>query len=216
MKIKRWSLLARVTHWLLFIGVTVGFITGIPIFLGFKDPIYSNPDLIRTLHYYLTTIPLSIAIPLIILRGIEVLYRGAGEESWWPGWRDIRTAVKIALHWFGLSKDYPKIGFHHPMEKLLILAVHSGLLLLGASGIPMAFFDIPSEIRNLFILAHMIGFILVSIPLAGHFMLAINPVNWETLKAMFTDGEVSLEWAEKHHPEWAERIKELRVKAVGE
>ncbi len=214
MKIKRWSLLARVTHWLLFIGVTAGFITGIPIFLGIKDPIYSNPDLTRTIHYYLTTIPLIIAVPLVIMRAIEVLYRHAGEESWWPGWRDIRVAIKITLHWFKLSKEYPKIGFHHPMEKVLILLVHTGVILLGVSGIPMAFFEVPAELRNLFILTHMIGFILVSIPLAGHFMLAINPVNREALKAMFTSGEVSREWAEKHHPEWIEKIKEVEARKL--
>jgi len=88
------------------------------------------------------------------------------------------------------------------MEKLLLISVHIGLILLGVSGIPIVLLNIGYEYRSLPMLIHDIGFILVIIPIAGHFMLAINPVNWPTLKAMFIDGYVPKEWALKHHPSW--------------
>lgn len=201
----RWTRLARLTHWLLFLGVVIGFITALPVIGG--EPLYPLYILLggeygrEFLHYYVTTIILIIAIPLVIARALQGLTR-SGEESWWPGWGDIRKAILITGRWFGLTKRYPEIGFHHPMEKLLILSIHTGLILLGLSGIPMVFLNLGYEYEALLLFIHDIGFILVFIPLAGHFMLAVNPVNWVTLKAIFTHGRVPVEWARSHHPSW--------------
>jgi formate dehydrogenase gamma subunit len=203
--VERWTLLARVTHWLLFIGVTLGILTGLPVLDGERFYflyIISGGEFGRELiHHYLTIVFLGIAAPLTIARAIQGLMR-EGEESWWPGWEDIRKALKITGRWFGLTKDYPEIGFHHPFEKILILSVHLGIILLGISGIPMVLLNLGYEYKALLLLIHDIGFLLVVIPLAGHFMLAINPINWKTLKAMFTNGKVPLKWAKKHHPGW--------------
>jgi cytochrome b subunit of formate dehydrogenase len=199
----RWTPLARITHWLLFLGVTVAIITGLPVLDGRLRFLYTlvGGETGRTiLHYYFTTVVLGIAVPLVIARGIEAYRRG--EESWWPGWADIRKGLVIAARWLKLTDKYPEIGFHHPMEKLLLISVHMGLLLLGISGIPMAILNIGPEYRALLLLIHDIGFLMVAVPIVGHFMLAINPVNWETLRAMFTHGKVSVEWAKHHHPGW--------------
>lgn len=200
----RWSILARITHWLLFVGVTLAILTGLPVLNGetfrFMYTLTGGEVGRKIIHHYLVSVLLVIALPLTIARGIEAFKRG--EESWWPGWADIRSMIKVSLRWFGLTKEYPVIGFHHPMEKLLLLSVHIGLLLLGISGLPMVFLNIGYEYRALLLLIHEIGFLLVLIPIVGHFMLAINPVNWPVLKAMFTNGQVPQRWAEKHHPGW--------------
>jgi len=83
-------------------------------------------------------------------------------------------------HWLGIEKEYPEIGFHHPMEKFLLISFAIGIILLGISGIPLAFYfnELSKEIIANLLLIHDIGFILVIVPLAGHFMLAINSVNW--------------------------------------
>ncbi len=204
-RVLRWSLLARFTHYLLLIGVVIGVLTGLPVLDGkLFYPLYiiTGGEFGREfLHHYATLIILLIAVPFVILRGVESLTR-EGEESWWPGWEDIRKAFVIIGDWFGVTKKYPKIGFHHPMEKLLLISVHLGLILLGLSGIPIVLFDVGYEFRALLMFIHDIGFILVIIPIAGHFMLAINPVNWPTLKAMFINGYVPRSWALKHHSAW--------------
>ncbi len=206
--IERWSRLAILTHWLLLLGVSIGIATGLPIFLG-VEALTPYGDVLKTIHRWGTILTLAPAVPLTIARALETLYRGCGEESWWPGWKDIRDGFKIALHWLGLSREYPVIGFHHPMEKLFLLSIHSGLLLLGATGIPMALEMVPSTYKNMFILLHILGFIIVAIPLAGHFMLAINPVNREALHAILYRRYVSLKWAETHHPGWVEKMREM-------
>lgn len=65
----------------------------------------------------------------------------------------------------------------------------------------MAFFNI-TQYKPLLLIIHDIGFLLIITIIAGHIMLAINPTNWETLKAMLTNGKVSITWVKKHHPGW--------------
>ncbi|MDW8063867.1 MAG: cytochrome b/b6 domain-containing protein [Candidatus Caldarchaeum sp.] len=202
MKVLRWTRLARVTHWLMFVGVTIGFITGLPTLLGAEFKwIYDllGGEAVREfLHYYVTILILGPAIPLTIARA----FQAREAEWWWPSWRDIRDAMTVAFRWIGLTKKYPQIGFHHPLEKIYLLAVHVGLLLLGVSGILMVFDVLGTRYEATLLLIHDFGFILTGLPLAAHFFLSINPVNWEALRAIFTDGKVSVKWAKKHHPAW--------------
>ncbi len=201
----RWPKLARITHWLFFIGVTIAILTGLPVLDGSSFRflyVLTGGETGRTiLHYYATIVLLGVAAPLAVLRAIQS-YRSRYEGGWWPGWSDVRDSIRIALRWLGLRKEYPTIGFRHPLEKFLVVSVHAGLILLGASGIPIVLFNVGYEYRALLLAVHDIGFLLVIIPLIGHFMLAINPVNWPTLKAMFTNGKVPVSWAKKHHPGW--------------
>ncbi len=207
--VRRWSKLARATHWLLLLGVTIGFITGLPVFdgklFGFIYNVLGGEEVRETLHYYVTIILLAPAIPLIIARAIQA----RGEEWWWPSWREIRDAFTVMARWLGITKKYPLIGFHHPIEKLFLLLVHFGVLLLGISGILMVFDILGVRYKAVLLLIHDIGFIMTAIPLAGHFMLAINPLNWETLRAILTHGMVSEKWARRHHPGW--RISEAEA-----
>ncbi len=207
-RVRRWSRLARITHWLLLLGVSIGFVTGLPVLdgelFGFLYNLMGGEIVRETLHYYATIILLVPAIPLIIARAVQA----RGEEWWWPSWREIRDAFIVMGRWAGLTKRYPTIGFHHPVEKLFLLSVHLGVLLLGISGILMVFNILGVQYKAALLLIHDIGFIMTGVPLAAHFMLAINPVNWETLKAILTDGMVSESWARKHHPGWRIRKAE--------
>lgn len=205
-KVKRWNKLTRLTHWFLFIGVTAGFVSGLPVLNGvWFRPLYNvlGGEVGREfIHYYLTTVVLLIAVPLVVYRAASARY----EEWWWPSWSEIRQSITIALRWVGLTKKYPVIGFHHPLEKVYLMASHLGLILLGVSGIPMVFFAISTSLKAVLLLVHDIGFLLLAVPLAGHFMLSINPVNRQALKAIFVDGNVTAEWAAEHHPAWAEKV----------
>ncbi|MEN3048318.1 MAG: cytochrome b/b6 domain-containing protein [Candidatus Caldarchaeales archaeon] len=201
-RVLRWNRTARIAHWLLFVGVTAGFISGLPVLDGrlFK-PLHDllGGEAVREfLHYYVTTVFLGAAIPLIVIRGATA----RGDEWWWPSWDEIRQAIRVILHWFGLSREYPTIAFHHPLEKVFLMTVHFGLFLLGISGIPMIFTDLGPTYKFVLLLVHDFGFLLVGVPLAGHFLLAVNPANWQALRAIFTDGKVNRSWASRHHPGW--------------
>ena len=204
--VNRWSPVERLAHFFAFLGVTVATITGLPVLDGrLFHPLVllvGGPTVRAFLHRYLVTASLTIASILYL---VKVYKSGIGVL---PKKKDIEDAVAIALHWLRLSDKYPEIGFHHPMEKFLSLSVAAGIILLGASGIPLAFLEVGKEIAPFLILLHDAGFAMVFIPIAGHFMMAINPSNWETLKAMFYDGKVSLEWAIHHHPAWGKEVKE--------
>ena len=209
-RVRRWSRLARITHWLLLIGVTIGFITGLPVLdgelFGFLYDLMGGEFVRENLHYYVTIAFLAPAIPLIVARALQA----RGEEWWWPSWAEIREAFIVMARWFGLTRKYPLIRFHHPVEKLFLLSVHFGVLLLGFSGILMVFDILGVQYKASLLLIHDIGFIITVIPLAAHFMLAINPVNWETLRAILTDGMVSERWARRHHPGWRMREAEAQ------
>jgi cytochrome b subunit of formate dehydrogenase len=208
-KVVRWDRATRITHWLFIIGVTAGLLSGLPVFdgriFGILFNLIGGVNNRIILHYYVTTITLGAAVPLVIYKLIYLIRQGdmllkRGEE-WLPSSDDIKKSVLIALAWFGIRKEKPLIEFHHPLEKFAVLGLHLGLILLGISGIPMAFFNV-EEYKPLLLVIHDTGFLLVSIIVLGHVMLAINPVNWETLKAMLINGKVSVIWAKKHHPGW--------------
>lgn len=202
--IVRWSLTERLAHYFAFIGVTTATITGLPVLDGKRFYplllIVGGPMVRAFLHRYVVTATLTIASILYL---VKVYRSGVGVI---PRLKDFKDAITISLHWIGRSKEYPELDFHHPMEKLLSLSVGVGILLLGASGIPLAFGEVGKHLTTLLILVHDLGFAMVFIPIAGHFIMAINPSNWEALKAMFYHGKVSLEWALHHHPAWGKRV----------
>lgn len=206
----RWGLVERIAHLFAFAGVTLATITGLPVLNGnifYPLIILIGGPLVRTfIHRYIVTALLAIACILYL---IKVYKNGIGV---FPTLKDLKDALKIAMHWLRLTDEYPEIDFHHPMEKFLALSVGIGIIILGASGIPLAFMNINKMIAPLLILLHDIGFALVFIPIAGHFMMAINPSNWESMKAMFYDGKVSLKWAIHHHPAWGKKL----TKKVGD
>lgn len=97
-QVLRWDKTARTIHWLFIIGVTAGIISGLPVFdgkiFGTLYNLIGGPNNRTILHYYITTITLSITIPLIIYRLIcftrqceSLTKRG---EDWLPCTADIK------------------------------------------------------------------------------------------------------------------------------
>jgi formate dehydrogenase subunit gamma len=203
----KWSGIDRLTHWLLFIGVTTAIITGLPIFeeslFGFLLPLRQVPlPPPFTIHFIGALLMIAAVL-------IHVVYRAASGRSSeiWFGSKDIKDFGLITRHWFGLTKNYPRLGPHHPGQKAIYwLVAVVGLLLTGGSGLIMKFRpDFAETWITTAILVHDIGFILMLTLLVGHFILAITRTNWPVLKAMFVTGKVSVSWARHHHPEWVEK-----------
>ncbi|NIN51902.1 MAG: hypothetical protein GTN80_06260 [Nitrososphaeria archaeon] len=210
-KIERWKIADRVAHALLMLGVLLAILTGLILF---------DSDLFQFLGLLFvgSTRSLIHRVAAIILGASAIIHLSSRalnrKTEVLPTRKDIRDFFTIGLHWFGLTKEYPEIGFHHPGEKFLYWgAAFTGLLLTGISGILLWFPTIAPDLYGLALCVHDIGFGVICIAIAGHLMLSINPMNRPVLKAMFTNGLVSKTWAAKHHPAW---WKELSHQKTGD
>ena len=208
--IQKWGAVDRLSHWLLTIGVTITIITGLPLFapsvFGFLLPLRG---VIVPLGFLDLTIHFVAALLIMIAALIHVLYRLASRKSTgvWFGWKDLREFGTIAKHWFGATKDYPRLGYHHPGQKAVYwLAAIIGLVLTGVSGLILKFPGVilAESWTTTALLIHDVGFVLMTIIIVGHFILSITRRNWPVLKAMMVSGKVPASWAKRHHPVWAE------------
>jgi len=226
--IRRWSVVDRLTHWLLLIGVTIEILSGLPLFsntyFGFLLPLWTSSVVAYPLH-------IIAAFALVGAVAIHLVYRLIRRHSqMWMNAKDWNDLGAIAKHWVGLSKDYPELGFHHPGEKLIYwFGAVLGLLATGASGLILwlqpttvggtalggsALLAGQGQFFTLALLLHNLGFTLMTALVAGHFIFSITPGNFATLKAMLATGTVPAGWAQEHHTEWAVRVSGPAVLAT--
>ncbi len=202
--IKRWGAIDRFNHWLLFIGVLLAVITGLPLFF---------PDIFGLLNQLLPSrgVVNSIIGPhlggAVLIMAAAVLHVVHGvvkrRTAMLPTRQDVSDFMAITLHWFNPSKKYPSLGFHHPGEKAVYWGgAIAGLLLLGVSGIALWFRDIFPAYQTGALVLHDLGFGLVSVMVVGHFLQGVTRRNWLVVKAMFVTGKVPASWARHHHPLW--------------
>ena len=204
MMIRRWGAIDRLTHWLLMIGVTIEIVSGLPLFsanwFGFLVFLWHNRLLGYPLHIFA-------AVALMGAVGIHIGYRLIKRErsEMWLTQKDLKDLTIIGKHWFGITKEYPELGFHHPGEKFVYwFAAVLGLLSSGLSGLLM-WLGPASGLFSLALLVHDMGFVLMTALIAGHFLFSITPGNADVLRAMLVTGNCRLSWAQKHHPLWARK-----------
>ena len=202
--IEKWSTVERVNHWLLLIGITTAIITGLPLYdvaaFGFLSAL-------RQLRLpFGITIHLIGATLILVAAIIHVVYRATTRRPTeiMFGLKDIKDLTTIGLHWFGLSKEYPKLGLHHPGQKMIYWgAAVAGVALAGASGFLLWVPEVAPSLHTFAILAHDVAFVLILTLIAGHFILAIT--HPPCLTAMLVNGKMPVSFMQHHHPEWAER-----------
>ncbi|MFQ6086004.1 MAG: cytochrome b/b6 domain-containing protein [Candidatus Bathyarchaeia archaeon] len=203
-EIVRWGAVDRLTHWLLIIGVSFAVLTSLPSFDTRLFGWLSLPNVLaRNLH-------LASGMLLMAAALIHIVYRIVKPRKTriFPSGKDFSDFGQIVRHWFDKSKPYPKLGFHHPVEKLDYwgLAV-IGLLLTGVGGIMLWFpGTFPPSYATWAIVLTGIGFFIMATILVGHIIFALLPVNRPALKAMLLGRKVSAEWAKENHPAWAEEL----------
>jgi len=206
--VQRWSLLDRVAHWLLMVSVVILILTGLPLFhpewFGFLGRLFTGTG--RALLHRVSAVLLAAAATT------HLCYRTRNPKTEVViTAKDIKDMVAITLHWFGLRKEYPEIGFHHPGEKFVYWgAAVFGTLASGVSGLLLWFPEILRGSHMWASLIHDIGFGVILILVAGHFMLAINHANWPVLRAMLFTGRVTRTWARHHHPAWVRDLESRR------
>lgn len=211
-EVERWGAIDRMTHLLLMSGVLLATVTGVALFdnEAFQFLNVALGEMRGLLHRVAVVF---IGAAIVIHLSSRALNR---ETTVRPTLKDVKDLITIGLHWFGVKKDYPEIGFHHPGEKLVYWgASFTGLILSGASGILLLFPEIAPDLYFQALLAHDVAFVMILIIISGHFMMSVNPAHWPVLKAMFINGKVSKDWAVRHHPGWAREFTAAEGARVG-
>jgi cytochrome b subunit of formate dehydrogenase len=191
--------------------------TAIPLFFdSYNTPIGIFAFFGRDIFHRIGAIFLMIASLIHFSKHILKL-RESFKSQIFPTVQDLKDFILISLNWFKLRKNYPKIGFHHPAEKMIYWGTAVfGILLTGFSGLILWFPELAGLFSWIFgtgisseivfftwmRIIHDIGFIIITVSMVAHIMLAVNTANISVLKAMFGNGKVPADWASKHHPGW--------------
>lgn len=212
--LKRWSILDRITHLLILLGVLIGTVSGLSqlqldIFgYNLGDSFHWITDYIggeanrRLIHRYVVTILIGVAI---VIHTLSFGLRSKKSTILFT-LKDLKDLVSYYKFRF-LKTPEPKLGFHMPGEKLLYWVAAVSLPILGATGIMMWVNYLPIEYEILRLL-HRIFFIILTVFVIIHFVLnIILPDQWPALKSMFFTGKVPGEWVRKHHPKTFEEEK---------
>lgn len=222
--ILRFRPIIQVAHIFLLVGMTLCFITGLAMFFKFGETAIfagnigkwlglpaetTGRQLISWLHDWVGPILMLICILIVFAaRGV----RSDSIRESIPTGKDLRDLWLIFMAHLGRAKK-PKVDFYHPLQKLWILAVAIGLILVGFSGIFLvlekwfAIQILGGNLRMVMSILHIIGAFIFYIALPIHFLMSILPLNWSSLKSqLLFRGYVELEWWKAHHPAYVERV----------
>ncbi len=204
-EIFRWKLIDRISHLFLVIAFIFGFLTGLPLFdgemFGWMIDLVGGPIMRSLIHRFIVA-PLLIIV--VILQVIKFLDQKRTDA--FPRLSEVPILIKMMKNALGLGKEKIELDFHHPGEKYVFLSAFVAVPTLGITGLIM-WFGVGGQDWYLWArILHALAFMLMMVVLAGHFFMAISPSNWPVLKAMFTDGYVSLKWAMHHSGAWAKRV----------
>lgn len=221
--ILRFKPATQLGHLFLLVGMTISFITGLPMYfkfgernifdllglaLGLSAP-NTSAQLIGWLHDWVG--------PILMLMGVLIVLAVSDKKS---GLRYItkfgeayKTLVEVSKYRFGRRKDYPPTPFYHPLQVLWVWGVIIGLSLLGVSGLFLVLekwfymYILPSWWRGFMSLLHIIGAFIFFAVLPVHFLIGIFPTNWPMLKSqVLLRGYVEKEWWMAHHRSYAEEV----------
>lgn len=213
----------QVAHFFLFLGMTLSFLTGLALFFKIGENqlfagwgealgLPTNPptkQLISWLHDIIG--PVLMLIGVVIALAVSV--RPHTIKMALPTRGDLSILSGIVKHRLGMARDRPKVGFYHPLQKVLIWTVVVGLILVGSSGLLLViekWFTVKfmsDYARGLVSLLHLIGAFMFFTVLPIHFLMAVAPINWPVLKSQFFfRGRVPLHWWRYHHPAYVEQV----------
>lgn len=214
----------QIAHLFLLVGMTINFITGLPMFfkfgevnifeglgaaLGLSAP-HTSGQLISILHDWVG--------PILMLIGVLIVLAASDKRA---GLREItkfgealRVLKEVAEYRLGRRKEYPPTPFYHPFQVVWVWGVILGLLLLGVSGLFLVvekwFYMqiLPPWWRGFMSLLHIFGAFIFFAALPIHFLMAIFPTNWPMLKSqLLAKGYVPIEWWMAHHKAYVEEVK---------
>ena len=201
-QIRRFDRTERVIHWTNAAVFGVLILTGASLYLGPLSTIVGRRELVKTVHVYA-----GLLLPVPVLAGYLLRGRGrafradAARLNRWStdDWRWLRS---------GGRDRSAQLDKFNPGQKLNAAFVLGAIVLMLASGSIMRWFSpFPLAWRTGATFVHDTVFLALVVTIAGHILIATR--DSEGLGGM-TGGMVSLEWAERHYPRWANEVGPAR------
>ncbi len=134
--------------------------------------------------------------------------------------QQIREAIALTNH-YALGKPLPRdveenLDRHNVLVSYLTVMLIIALIMLGGSGAAIIYLNLTPDQHRIMLLLHDIGFYLSILYTLAHIFAVTHPTNIPLLKAMFTNGMLSIEWVERHMPLYVKRILGKREEIPGE
>ncbi len=205
-EVKRYTVPQRIFHWFNALSVFFLLISGLAIYAPYLFASLNIPTA-TWFKLHMWFVPLFLAgVGFHIIHAAFFLDRLG---NLWFGRAEQRRLITIITNFYGLTREYPKLGKYHPAQILVHWAFFANLLALTLTGfilwkplrhlIPFRLFGFGwdfiffNRILHDFLTASLGGLII------GHVYFAVFiKKNWPDLKAMFT-GKIPLEEYEKYH-----------------
>jgi cytochrome b subunit of formate dehydrogenase len=201
MKIYRYELPTRISHWIHVAAMILIMITGLQVLtgFGFMDSF---------------TVPFHVTLGFIIFAALvlELLTMVINKKDFLlsiPTWTDIKNFITIALNFLKLTDKYPRFHVYskskgyikkwHPLLKFIIWGDVIFILIIGFTGLamfyppdnPLAFLANYLDLGTIRLI-HFLCFVYFVLTVIPHAYLGLNPMNRGLLKSMISgwdDGE---------------------------
>ncbi len=151
---------------------------------------------------------------LIILYGIYALIRRRKVRILEPIGRPILEQIREGFSVVGKyflnirisDRVRSKMGRHNVMASYAFVMLIFGFLLLAIGGLGMIYLPGGGEENDFWLGIHIAGAGLLVLFVLAHGFAVMNRVNWPLIPAVFFNGKVSREWAEKSMPRYVSEI----------
>jgi formate dehydrogenase subunit gamma len=190
--VKRFSPIERLLHWVNALGFFFLLATGLILYLPRLSMLVSRRQLIQSLHFWAGVGWLGALAAVLVLGGRRLLATA----------RELDSFDGDDLRWLRRGGKAPQ-GRFNAGQKVNAVLTASFTVLFGVSGLLLWFGEQNTRYRFASTVILHDGLMYVSLVLVvGHLYLAlIHPSTRHALRGM-TVGDVSSEWAARHHAKW--------------
>lgn len=197
----RWGLVERVEHFLAVIIMSTFILTGLSMFI-MKALGITPPTGLHGIHMLCSGLFSGLAIfHLIYHLGLR-----RGKSKIWITKRDIEDMVPLIRYYLGRG-ELPRMSFHNPGEKILVYWIMgvTCILVMGITGYIRLWFGNPLWAK---MLHDTFFFIITAILLLHFYMATLYKEHRPLLRAMFTNGKISVKYVKSNMPLWYQKIKQ--------
>lgn len=211
-KIFRFSITARLAHWIHAISYTLLFFTGMLLFtdlFDFMAPVFggfANAQLIHRIFAVVLVLPAII----FILFDIKNFMGWMKECVTWT--EDDRRALPTFIReLFGAKVQMPPQGYINAGQKINSILTVFATGIIGASGVIMWFsgFFGYQLARWAYAIHSGMAVFMVAVVIMHIYLGALNPKSKAAFPAIFT-GYVDAEYVKRHHSKWYDEVTGLR------
>lgn len=205
-EVEKYSLSARVLHWIHTGAFIILFLTGLVLFIP-QLAFLAEDSWTRIIHRIAAVV--FVVVPLIYLiifprgalREVKEAFSWSGEDMGW-----LRAAPRY--YFLGDEKGMPPQGAMNTGQKMwwLMVLVFGMLFVITGAIMWFAKTAAPPALLQWMVFIHDVSFIATGAMLFVHIYLGVfHPLMTEAWRSM-TGGKISAEYAQSHHLKWYEQV----------